>query len=201
MELGSNFKESFEWYTVVKGFESSAWLNDWPLEILWYSYFLYGFKASKPRNFKKCLKGGFKLFLREQISWVHNAVKGNVLITSTFCLQFPTQNSLAEGMIPVFYHDKIPARTGEARNAVLLSILQWIKHLMCIILPSDFDKLIQTSFHHLEVKVARFSINFTWGILQKLNLNITKWNKISSLWLEIPKCLMNHWEMFCEFST
>lgn len=54
----------------------------------------------------------------------YNAVTGNALITSVFCLQFPTQNSLSDGMIPVFYHDKIPARTGKARNAVLLSILQ-----------------------------------------------------------------------------
>lgn len=114
-----------------------------------------------------------------------NAVTGNALITSVFCLQFPTQNSLSDGMIPVFYHDKIPARTGDVRNAVLLSILQWIEHLMCIILPSDFDKLIQTSFHYLEVKVARFAINFTCSILQKLNPNGTKWNKISSMWLEM----------------
>lgn len=67
-----------------------------------------------------------------------------LLITSIFCLQLPTQNSLSEGMIPVFYHDKIPARIpGEARNAVLLSILILIEHLMCIILPSVLVMIIQ----------------------------------------------------------
>ena len=64
------------------------------------------------------------------ITFVSVICKGNVdvyvikITFGIFCLQFPTQNSLSEGMIPVFYHDKIPARTpGEARNAVLLSIL------------------------------------------------------------------------------
>ena len=54
-----------------------------------------------------------------------------IYILIFFYAQFPTQSSLSEGMIPVFYHDKVPARTpGEATNAVLLSILIKVEHLM-----------------------------------------------------------------------
>ena len=70
----------------------------------------------------KGFETGAQLYvLLNEILLMYEAV---LIITSIFYLQFPTQNSLSEGMIPVFYHDKIPARNpGEARNAVLLSIL------------------------------------------------------------------------------
>ena len=140
-----------------------------------------------------------------------------LLIASMFCLQFPTQNSLSEGMIPVFYHDKIPARSGEARNAVLLSILLLIKHQYVHYLavrswqsdPNKFPSFgsescqICNKIHslYLETESKCTKWNIIMHTMEELKISSTIWcssqNFLCYNWplcdLKTSKCLMNHW--------
>lgn len=88
----------------------------------------------------------FLFFFFDKQTQINNENGSVVILFSSPLLQFPTQNSLSEGIVPVMYQNKLPIHgPGEAVNSVLLSILSRIDVIGWITIPSPWNKYLHLS--------------------------------------------------------